>query len=78
MRADVADRIIVARVGLFLLDILLWQYGLRLRVQHCDDYVTVQADGRNHTTIHNFLMQFLQQRNRMVIAHEIIVYLTYY
>ena len=48
MRADVADRIIVARVGLLLRHPFFGNMATRLKVQHCDDWCpTAATDGKH-------------------------------
>ena len=48
MRADVQDRIIVARVGLLLRHPFFGNMATRLKVQHCDDWCpTAATDGKH-------------------------------
>ena len=48
MRADVQDRIIVARVGLLLRHPFFGNMATRLKVQHCNDWCpTAATDGKH-------------------------------
>ena len=63
MRIDVADRIIVARVGLPPRTILLviWLQGLLLNTVMIGAHVPQQMVD-TYITIHNFLMHFLTKK----------------
>ena len=48
MRSDVADRIIVARVGLLLRHPFFGNMATRLKVENCDDWCpTAATDGKH-------------------------------
>ncbi len=73
MRADVADRIIVARVGLLLRHPFFGNMATRLRVQHCDDWCpTAATDGRNLYYNTQFFNALSNKEIEFVIAHEIL------
>ena len=73
MRAEVHDRVIVARVGLLLRHPFFGNMATRLRVQHCDDWCpTAATDGRNLYYNTQFFNALSNKEIEFVIAHEIL------
>tara|TARA_B100001287_G_scaffold84647_1_gene70735 strand:- start:2822 stop:4090 length:1269 start_codon:yes stop_codon:yes gene_type:complete len=73
MRADVQDRIIVARVGLLLRHPFFGNMATRLKVQHCDDWCpTAATDGRHLFYNTQFFNALSNKEIEFVIAHEIL------
>ncbi len=73
MRADVQDRIIVARVGLLLRHPFLGNMATRLKVQHCDDWCpTAATDGKHLFYNTQFFNALSNKEIEFVIAHEIL------
>ena len=73
MRADVADRIIVARVGLLLRHPFFGNMATRLKVQHCDDWCpTAATDGKHLFYNTQFFNALSNKEIEFVIAHEIL------
>ena len=73
MRIDVADRIIVARVGLLLRHPFFGNMATRLIVKHCDDWCpTAATDGRHLYYNTQFFNALSNKEIEFVIAHEIL------
>jgi predicted metal-dependent peptidase len=73
MRADVADRIIVARVGLLLRHPFFGNMATRLIVKNCDDWCpTAATDGRHLYYNTQFFNAMSNKEIEFVIAHEIL------
>ena len=73
MRIDVADRIIVARVGLLLRHPFFGNMATRLIVKHCDDWCpTAATDGRHLYYNTQFFNALSSKEIEFVIAHEIL------
>jgi len=73
MRADVQDRIIVARVGLLLRHPFFGNMATRLKVVHCDDWCpTAATDGRHLYYNTQFFNELSNKEIEFVIAHEIL------
>ena len=73
MRADVQDRIIVARVGLLLSHPFFGNMATRLKVQHCDDWCpTAATDGKHLFYNTQFFNALSNKEIEFVIAHEIL------
>ena len=73
MRADVQDRIIVARVGLLLRHPFFGNMATRLKVQHCDDLCpTAATDGKHLFYNTQFFNALSNKEIEFVIAHEIL------
>ena len=73
MRADVQDRIIVARVGLLLRHPFFGNMATRLKVQHCDDWCpTAATDGKHLFYNRQFFNALSNKEIEFVIAHEIL------
>ena len=73
MRADVQDRIIVARVGLLLRHPFFGNMATRLKVEHCDDWCpTAATDGRHLYYNTQFFNALSNKEIEFVIAHEIL------
>lgn len=73
MRADVQDRIIVARVGLLLRHPFFGNMATRLKVQSCDDWCpTAATDGRHLYYNTQFFNSLSNKEIEFVIAHEIL------
>ena len=73
MRADVADRIIVARVGLLLRHPFFGNMATRLKVEHCDDWCpTAATDGKHLFYNTQFFNALTNKEIEFVIAHEIL------
>lgn len=72
MRKDVADRIVVARIGLLLRHPFFGNMATRLKVQNCDDWCpTAATDGRNLYFNTQFFNELSNKEIEFVIAHEI-------
>jgi predicted metal-dependent peptidase len=73
MRADVQDRIIVARVGLLLRHPFFGNMATRLIVKNCDDWCpTAATDGRHLYYNTQFFNAMSNKEIEFVIAHEIL------
>ncbi len=73
MREDVADRIIVARVGLLLRHPFFGNMATRLIVKPCDDWCpTAATDGRHLFYNTQFFNALSNKEIEFVIAHEIL------
>ena len=73
MRVDVADRIIVARVGLLLRHPFFGNMATRLIVKNCDDWCpTAATDGRHLFYNTQFFNAMSNKEIEFVIAHEIL------
>ena len=73
MRADVADRIIVARVGLLLRHPFFGNMATRLKVENCDDWCpTAATDGKHLFYNTQFFNALSNKEIEFVIAHEIL------
>ena len=73
MRVDVADRIIVARVGLLLRHPFFGNMATRLIVKNCDDWCpTAATDGRHLYCNTQFFNAMSNKEIEFVIAHEIL------
>jgi len=73
MRIDVADRIIVARVGLLLRHPFFGNMATRLIVKNCDDWCpTAATDGRHLYYNTQFFNAMSNKEIEFVIAHEIL------
>ena len=73
MRADVQDRIIVARVGLLLRHPFFGNMATRLKVQHCDDWCPTAATAGKHLFYNTQFFNALSNKEiEFVIAHEIL------
>tara|TARA_Y200000002_G_scaffold206626_1_gene170438 strand:+ start:43 stop:1311 length:1269 start_codon:yes stop_codon:yes gene_type:complete len=73
MREDVADRIIVARVGLLLRHPFFGNMATRLIVKNCDDWCpTAATDGKHLFYNTQFFNALSNKEIEFVIAHEIL------
>ena len=73
MRVDVADRIIVARVGLLLRHPFFGNMATRLIVKNCDDWCpTAATDGKHLYYNTQFFNAMSNKEIEFVIAHEIL------
>ena len=73
MRADVADRIIVARVGLLLRHPFFGNMATRLKVENCDAWCpTAATDGKHLFYNTQFFNALSNKEIEFVIAHEIL------
>lgn len=73
MRKVVADKIIVARVGLLFRAPFFGNMATRLGVQNCDDWCpTAATDGRNLYYNTQFFNALTEKQIEFVIAHEIL------
>jgi predicted metal-dependent peptidase len=73
MRIDVAERIIVARVGLLLRHPFFGNMATRLIVKNCDDWCpTAATDGRHLYYNTQFFNAMSNKEIEFVIAHEIL------
>ena len=73
MRAEVQDRIIVARVGLLLRHPFFGNMATRLIVKHCDDWCpTAATDGKHLFYNTQFFNALSNKEIEFVIAHEIL------
>jgi len=73
MRIDVADRIIVARVGLLLRHPFFGNMATRLIVKNCDDWCpTAATDGKHLYYNTQFFNAMSNKEIEFVIAHEIL------
>ena len=73
MRSDVADRIIVSRVGLLLRHPFFGNMATRLKVENCDDWCpTAATDGKHLFYNTQFFNALSNKEIEFVIAHEIL------
>jgi len=73
MREEVADRIIIARVGLLLRHPFFGNMATRLIVKHCDDWCPTAATDGRHLYYNTQFFNALSNKNiEFVIAHEIL------
>ena len=73
MRADVQDRLIVARVGSLLRHPFFGNMATRLKVQHCDNWCpTAATDGKHLFYNTQFFNALSNKEIEFVIAHEIL------
>ena len=73
MRVEVADRIIIARVGLLLRHPFFGNMATRLIVKNCDDWCpTAATDGRHLYYNTQFFNAMSNKEIEFVIAHEIL------
>lgn len=73
MRADVLDRIIIARVGLLLRHPFFGNMATRLRIKEADEWIpTAAVDGRNLYFNTQFFNDLSNKEIEFVIAHEIL------
>ena len=73
MRSDVADRIIVARVGLLLRHPFFGNMATRLKVENCDAWCpTAATDGKHLFYNTQFFNALSNKEIEFVIAHEIL------
>lgn len=73
MRADVQDRIVIARVGLLLRHPFFGNMATRLKVEHCDEWCpTAATDGRHLYYNTQFFNALSNKEIEFVIAHEIL------
>jgi predicted metal-dependent peptidase len=74
MRVEVADRIIIARVGLLLRHPFFGNMATRLIVKNCDDWCpTAATDGRHLYYNTQFFNALSNKEIEFVIAHEILL-----
>jgi len=73
LRADVLDKIIVARVGLLLRHPFFGNMATRLIIKECDDWCgTAATDGRHLFYNSRFFAKMTNKEIEFVIAHEIL------
>lgn len=73
MRADVQERIVVARIGLLLRHPFFGNMATRLKIQAADDWLpTAATDGRNLYYNTQFFNAMSNKEIEFVIAHEIL------
>ena len=73
LRAEVLDKIVVARVGLLLRHPFFGNMATRLQIQECDDWCpTAATDGRNFYYNVEFFSKLNNKEIEFVIAHEIL------
>ena len=73
MRADVIERIVVARVGLLLRHPFFGNMATRLRIKEADEWIpTAAVDGRNLYFNTQFFNAMSNKEIEFVIAHEIL------
>jgi predicted metal-dependent peptidase len=73
MRADVQERIVVARIGLLLRHPFFGNMATRLKIQAADDWCpTAATDGRNLYYNTQFFNAMSNKEIEFVIAHEIL------
>ena len=73
MRADVHDRVIVARVGLLLRHPFFGNMATRMAVKNCDDWCpTAATDGKTLYYNTQFFNMLTNKQIEFVIAHEIL------
>ena len=73
MRAEVLDKIIVARVGLLLRHPFFGNMATRLIIKECDDWCpTAATDGRHLYYNTQFFSKMNTKEIEFVIAHEIL------
>ena len=73
LRAEVLDKIIVARVGLLLRHPFFGNMATRLIIKECDDWCgTAATDGRHLFYNSKFFAKMTNKEIEFVIAHEIL------
>jgi predicted metal-dependent peptidase len=73
LRAEVIDKIVVARVGLLLRHPFFGNMATRLQIKECDDWCpTAATDGRNLFFNTEFFSKMSSKEIEFVIAHEIL------
>jgi len=73
LRAEVIDKIVVARVGLLLRHPFFGNMATRLQIKECDDWCpTAATDGRNLYFNTEFFSKMTSKEIEFVIAHEIL------
>ena len=73
LRAEVIDKIVVARVGLLLRHPFFGNMATRLIIQECDDWCpTAATDGRHLYFNTEFFSKMTSKEIEFVIAHEIL------
>jgi len=73
LRAEVIDKIVVARVGLLLRHPFFGNMATRLQIKECDDWCpTAATDGRNLYFNTEFFSKMNSKEIEFVIAHEIL------
>ena len=73
LRAEVLDRIVVARVGLLLRHPFFGNMATRLIIKECDDWCgTAATDGRHLFYNSQFFAKMTNKEIEFVIAHEIL------
>lgn len=73
LRAEVIDKIVVARVGLLLRHPFFGNMATRLQIKECDDWCpTAATDGRNLFFNTEFFSKMTSKEIEFVIAHEIL------
>ena len=73
MRAEVHDRVIIARVGLLLRHPFFGNMATRMAVKNCDDWCpTAATDGRTLYYNTQFFNMLTNKQIEFVIAHEIL------
>ena len=62
LKAEVIDKIVVARVGLLLRHPFFGNMATRLQIKECDEWCpTAATDGRNLLTLSSNFLSFLSQ-----------------
>ena len=73
LKAEVIDKIVVARVGLLLRHPFFGNMATRLKIQECDEWCpTAATDGRNLFYNVDFFSKLSNKEIEFVIAHEIL------
>ena len=73
LKAEVVDKIVVARVGLLLRHPFFGNMATRLQIQECDEWCpTAATDGRNLYYNVEFFSKLSNKEIEFVIAHEIL------
>ena len=73
LRAEVIDKIVVARVGLLLRHPFFGNMATRLQIKECDEWCpTAATDGRNLFFNTEFFSKMTSKEIEFVIAHEIL------
>ena len=73
LRAEVIDKIVVARVGLLLRHPFFGNMATRLQIKECDEWCpTAATDGRNLYFNTEFFSKMTSKEIEFVIAHEIL------
>ena len=73
LKAEVIDKIVVARVGLLLRHPFFGNMATRLQIQECDEWCpTAATDGRNLFYNVDFFSKLSNKEIEFVIAHEIL------